>query len=76
VKQNPITTNPVLTNLTVTLIVWLGARYGIKISDDVATYIAGGVFVIGSLIVHRWFATPVADPHDNQGNKLVPETKL
>ena len=74
--MNKVVKYPVISNLIVTLVVWLGTRYGLSISDGVATEISAGVFTVGSLIVHKYLATPVADPHDNDGNKLVPITDL
>lgn len=70
--MNTVLKYPVITNLLVTLVIWLGTRFGLSVSDDIATEIAAGVFTVGSFIVHRYLATPVADPHDNAGNKLVP----
>lgn len=64
---------PVAIATLIPIIVWLAAHYGFNLDEDTASAIAAGVlFILG--IFARQTVTPVADPHDNDGRKLVPET--
>lgn len=62
---------PVATAVIVPIIVWCATYFGLDIDENAATAVAGGVLVVLGLFA-RQTVTPLADPHNNDGQKLVP----
>lgn len=62
---------PVAIAILVPIVIWLAAHFGLKVDEDAASAIAGAVLVILGVFA-RQTVTPVADPHNNKGQKLVP----
>lgn len=67
----PLNKEPVTLAVLVPIIVWCAVHFGFDVDEDGATAIAGGVLVILGLFA-RQTVTPLADPHDSDGRKLVP----
>lgn len=66
-------TQPLVVAWLATLIVTAAARYvpGIRLSDEQALYLAGGLFTVATAVVHR-YVTPTARPRAADGVPLVP----
>jgi uncharacterized protein (DUF697 family) len=58
-SPNPIANNPVLTQAAAGLVLWLAARYGLRIDDEQALKIAGAAFLVLAPFV-RQLVRPVA----------------
>jgi hypothetical protein len=71
-QVNPIATNPVLTKDIGTLVVWLAAKYGFKVSFEEATAISAVLFLALSPFV-RQLVKPVAKLEPTSDPKLFAE---
>lgn len=72
-KEGPaLNKEPVATATIVPIIIWCAAHFGFDVDEDGATAIAGAVLVILGLFA-RQTVTPLANPHNNEGQKLVPQ---
>lgn len=74
--MNRLSKEPVTAAVLVPVIVWLATYFGFNVDEETATAIAGALLVLIGLFA-RQRVTPLADPHDNAGRKLVPaDTKI
>lgn len=60
--MNPVSTEPVLLSLVATAVAWIAARYGLKVTPDQATIVAGIVAGVVSPFV-RQLVRPLAKDH-------------
>jgi hypothetical protein len=59
---NPISHEPVVVQTGATVVAWLAARYGLKLSDEQATIVAGAVVVVLAPFVRQLVRPTVKDP--------------
>ncbi|MBT0771827.1 hypothetical protein KIH74_22995 [Kineosporia sp. J2-2] len=76
--REPLITRAGLTS-AVTAVIALLTAYGLDITDDQQAAILGIIAVAAPLIVavtSRMLVTPIADPRDELGDRLIPEPTI
>ena len=78
IEREPVVTANTIVALVSALLV-LGVSFGAPVSEEQRTAIIAVVVIIAPFVAAWWArqrVTPVADPRDNQGHRLVRASKL